>query len=199
MTAKIYAEGGGAGQLYDSIFRQAWKAFFEAAGLAGRLPRVVRGGGRQQAFDMFKTAIASPTPGEVPMLLVDSEDAVGAGQTVWAHLHARDGWAKPSAATEEHAFLMVQVMETWFLADRTLLRDYFGATLREGHLREWPALEDVPKPTVLDSLRQATADCERQYAKGKVSFDLLSKLNPAVVEAECPHARRLLNRLRSVP
>jgi hypothetical protein len=198
VTAKLYAEGGGAGQLYDSMFRQAWKAFFEAAGLHGRLPKVVRGGGRQQAFDMFKTAIASPRPGEVPMLLVDSEDAVGAGQTVWAHLRARDGWVKPSGVSEEHAFLMVQVMETWFLADRTLLRHYVGTTLREVHLKEWHVLEDVPKATVLESLEQATAGCTKRYAKGRVSFELLSKLNPDAVEASCPHAGRLLERLRSI-
>ncbi len=199
MTAKIYVEGGGTGQLYDSMFRQAWKAFFEAAGLSGRLPRVVRGGGRQQTFDMFRTAIASPRPGEVPMLLVDSEDAVGGEQTVWAHLQARDGWAMPAGTTEEHAFLMVQVMETWFLSDRALLRQYFGANLREAHFGAWPALESVPKATVLNALALATAGCHKQYAKGKVSFELLGKLDPSVVEASCPHAKKLLDRLRGLP
>ena len=57
MSIKLYVEGGGNGELLDTLFRQGWKEFFEAAGLSGRLPRVIRGKGRVQAFDMFATAV----------------------------------------------------------------------------------------------------------------------------------------------
>lgn len=89
-------------------------------------------------------------------------------------------------------------METWFLADRDLLRGYFGKSLRETHLRQWPVLEAVPKPTVFDALAGATAGCQRHYAKGKVSYELLGRLNPTQVEAACPHAKALLDRLRGI-
>lgn len=199
MTAKIYAEGGGRGEYIDSVFRQSWKAFFEAAGLRGRLASVVRGGSRNETFDKFKTAVASPNPGVIPLLLVDSEDAVDAGRTVWEHLRAHDRWKRPVGVNDDQAFLMVQVMETWFLADRPLLRHYFGAALRENQFRAWPDLESVPKATVLNSLQQATAGCARPYAKGKVSFELLARLDPRAVEASCPHASKLLDRLRNLP
>jgi len=93
---------------------------------------------------------------------------------------------------------MVQVMETWFLADRETLRKYFGASLREEALRAWPSLERVPKDTVLDALSRATAACRTPYAKGKVSFEILAKLNPNRVEQACPNAKRLLDRLRGL-
>ena len=151
-----------------------------------------------QTFDMFATAIGSPRPGELPLLLVDSEDPVAPGHTVWQHLKARDNWDRPNGAADDRAFLMVQVMETWFLADRDLLRQYFGAALREQHLRQWPALEALTKDTVLNTLVQATAGCTRSYSKGRVSYELLAKLNPGDVEAKCPHAKALLDRLKNL-
>ena len=198
MSAKIYAEGGGPGQLYDTLFRAAWKEFFQSAGLAGRLPRVIRGEGRSQTFDLFITAVQNRRAGEVPFLLVDSEDPVQAGHTVWQHLKVRDDWDKPEGAADDHAFLMVQVMETWFIADRQLLRDYFGAALREQHFPQWPALEAVSKPAIFTALNQATANCTKASAKGKDSYELLSKLKPALVEAGCPHAKALLDKLRNL-
>ena len=198
MSARIYAEGGGPGQLYDSLFRAAWKEFFQSAGLAGRLPRVIRGEGRSQTFDLFITAVQTHRAGEVPFLLVDSEDPVQAGHSVWQHLKARDNWDKPEGVSNDHAFLMVQVMETWLIADRELLRNYFGGALREQHLPHWPALEAVSKPTIFAALNQATAGCSKPYAKGKVSYELLSKLNPALVETACPYARKMLDKLRTL-
>jgi Domain of unknown function (DUF4276) len=196
VSVKLYIEGGGDGQLLDTLFRQGWQQFFEAAGLAGRMPSVVRGQGRTQTLDLFATAVLHPRGGTLPLLLVDSEDSVEVGHSVWQHLEVRDRWKRPSGAAEDQGFLMVQVMETWFLADRDLLRRYFGHSLRENHLRQWPVLEAVPKPTVFDALAKATAGCQKPYAKGKVSYELLGQLNPDLVEAASPHAKALLDRLR---
>lgn len=197
MSVKLYIEGGGYGQLLDTLFRQGWSQFFKAADLVGRMPRIVRGKGREQTFDMFRTAVTQARPGVLPLLLVDSEDPVAAGHTVWQHLQARDNWDRPPGAADDQAFLMVEVMETWFLADRNLLREYFGASLREIHLRQWPDLEQVPKATVLNALEKATAGCAKQYSKGKISFELLGRLRHGTVSAACSHARALLDRLRA--
>jgi hypothetical protein len=93
---------------------------------------------------------------------------------------------------------MVRVMETWFLADRAALRNYFGSKLKEKTLVEWPELESVPKEKVFNALEKATAVCMTKYAKGRVSFELLSTLNPAEVQKRCPHAQRLLSRLQNL-
>ncbi|MCA1789481.1 MAG: hypothetical protein LC667_06385, partial [Thioalkalivibrio sp.] len=95
MRARIYAEGGGEGQLLDTLFRQGWSAFFRSAGLEGRMPSVIRCGSRERAFDDFVTAVRNPRPGVLPLLLVDSEEAVAPRHSAWQHLKARDGWDRP--------------------------------------------------------------------------------------------------------
>lgn len=93
---------------------------------------------------------------------------------------------------------MVQAMESWLLADRAALRSYFGASFRENRLPSQPNLEDIAKETVLQSLERATADCNKQYAKGIVSFEILGRINPDAVSERCPHAAAPLDRLRSL-
>lgn len=107
MSVKLYIEGGGDGPLYDTLFRQGWRQFFAAAGLAGRMPGVVRGQGRAQTLDLFATAVAHPRGG-LPLLLVDSEDPVEEGRSVWQHLETRDGWTRPPGAADDQAFLMLK-------------------------------------------------------------------------------------------
>ena len=199
MSAVIYIEGGGnRNESLESLFRRSWKKFFESAGLRGRMPRVVRGGPRDQTFHRFATAIANPDSERVPLLLVDSEGSVQAGHSVWKHLQTRDKWNQPGGAGEDQAFLMVQLMETWFLADRAALKKHFGEQFKETALKRWPQLEAVRKKTVLDALEKATTNCSNPYAKGKVSFELLEKINPTLVEAACPHAKALLDRLKTL-
>jgi hypothetical protein len=194
---KIHAEGGGDGQLNDTLFREGWASFFRAAGLAGRMPRVVRGKGREQTIANFLRALDEPEPDTLPLLLVDSEGPVPAGKAAWEYLRESGTLHVPAAAGPQ-VFLMVQLMETWFLADRDLLRRYFGAALRENALRAWPDLEAVPKQTVLETLHRATANTSIRYEKGKVSFALLKQLDPARVEAACPRARAFLEHLRTL-
>ena len=197
VTATLYIEGGGKGRELGARFREGWNEFFKSAGV-GNKTKIVRGGTRQQTFDQFVTAVEVGRPNTVPLLLVDSEDRVDRKHSVWQHLHARDSWSQPSGADDDQAFLMVQIMETWFLADRVTLQKYFGARFRQNALKNWPDLESVPKSTVLNALASATASCPKRYSKGKVSFELLARINSTLVENECPHAKALLDRLRNL-
>ena len=197
MTATLYVEGGGDGRSLRGRFREGWREFLRSAGVDGGV-KIVRGGGREQTYRRFTTAVASTVSGSVTLLLVDSEGPVAARHTVWQHLAARDRWKRPSGTNDDQAFLMVQVMETWFLADRDALRAYFGDGFRENAIRAWPDLEGVPKATVFDALERATEPCRRSYDKGRVSFELLARIDPERVEAACPHARAFLDRLRAL-
>ena len=197
MTATLYVEGGGEGRSLRSRFREGWRDFLRSGGVDGKV-KVVRGGGREQTYRRYATAAASAGSGAAALLLVDSEGPLAKGHTVWRHLAARDGWPRPGGVGDDQAFLMVQVMETWFLADRDALRTYFGAGFRENALRAWPDLESVPKADIVEALERATRSCRKSYAKGKVSFELLARIDPARVEAACPHARAFLDRLRAL-
>ena len=196
VKVKIFIEGGGSGETPDKDFRQAWAKFFAAAGLTGQMPKVVRGEGRNKTFGKFRNELRKRIPDVIAILLVDSEGPVAPGLTAWQHLHARDGWRQPPTAADSSAYLMVQFMETWFLADREALRQYFAPSFNENPFREWPSLEAVPRDTVLRTLEQATGG---RYRKGKVSFQLIGRISPDQVAAACPHAQQLLDYLRTLP
>ncbi len=138
-----------------------------------------------------------PKPSASGSRNIPSEAPVAPGHSPWKHLKASDGWNKPKEAQEDHAFLMVEVMETWFLADRAMLRRFFGSGLRENEFREWSSLEGLPKRQVFKILERATAACKTPYSKGRVSFELLEKLSPTEVEKTCPNCARLLAFLRT--
>ena len=197
MKIKIYIEGGGDGPELDQSFREGWTAFFVSAGFEGRMPRPVRGKGRKRIYDLYQTALRNKKPNELPLLLVDSEDLVAEGRTEWAHLKERDGWERPAGAKDEDVFLMVCCMETWFLADRAALKRFFHDCWRDNALPQWPDLEAISKEMVFEKLALATAGCgKKAYAKGKWSFEILKVIDPAIVEAKCRGAKRLLDRLR---
>lgn len=197
MKIKIYIEGGGDSPEQNDLFREAWSNFFAKAGLIGKMVRPVRGKGRARTFDLFCQAVATRQRDELPLLLVDSEDFVGPGHDVWQHLKSRDKWTKPKEAGKNDAFLMITCMETWFLADRETLKDFFKGCWNDKAVPKWPNLEKVDRKKALAALEKATANCGgRQYAKGKVSFELLKAIDPAVVEKTFPSAKALLDRLR---
>ena len=201
VKAKIFIEGGSPGSISDAIFKQSWQKFFQAADLTGRMPAVVRGTSRRETFEKFTDALSRQAPRKKPheilLLLVDSEGPVSPNHSAWQHLKARpeDNWDKPPEASDNGAFLMVQFMETWFLADRNALQSAFKQNFNGNALRAWADLENVPKNTVLDALKRASND---HYEKGDVSFRLLATMDPNLVAAACPHAKDLLDYLRSL-
>lgn len=135
MNARVYVEGGGNGnKALRAECRRAFREFFQKAGLAGRLPRVVPGGSRKQTYDDFCTAFETLAKDAFAVLLVDSEDAVTEDAGPWTHLKNRRGdrWSRPAGATDEHAHLMVQCMEAWFPSDRDTLSAVFGERLQTG-------------------------------------------------------------------
>ena len=158
----------------------------------------VRGGSRNDTFDAYQTAVRTKRPGELPLLLVDSEDLIIEGNTEWEHLKSRDNWSQPVGVGGNDAFLMVCCMETWFLADREGLKKFFHDCWRDSAVPKWPDLEAISKEAIFEKLGLATAGCgKRAYAKGKRSFEILKVISPAIVEAQCPGAKRLLDRLRN--
>ena len=197
MNVKVYAEGGGeAGELRTRC-RRAFSSIFEKATLTGRMPRVVACGSRKAAFDRFCTALESRSEEDFIVLLVDSEGPVTQEAGPWAHLRARDGWIRPADATDENAHLMVQCMETWFLADRDNLADYFGHGFNPNALPARPEIEEVAKADLFGGLKNATRQTKKgEYGKGRHSFDILEQSDAAKILRASPHARRLIGTLR---
>lgn len=183
--------------------RAGFSTFITKAGITKR-PRIVACGGRQDAYDSFCIAVKN---GEEAVLLVDSEDAVSQqhqsgqahGWLPWGHLSVRDKWSKPGGSKDTDCHMMVQVMESWFLADQNALQTFFNQGFKPLAL---PAaanpIEGIPKATVYGALHAATKHCKTKaaYDKGEHSFKLLAIIDPATVIAASPWAARFVDELK---
>jgi hypothetical protein len=201
---KIFVEGGGDNDDQHREFRQGLRLFLEKAGIKGRMPRIVACGGRQTAFDDYKTEIKS---GNSAYLLVDSEEAVAAtfqnGEDMtkwnpWGHLKQRtgDNWDRPEKAKDTDCHLMVQCMENWFLADSQALSSFFKKEFKEKKLPTNKSIEAVSKTEVYDALAAATKECKAAYSKGGNSFKILAEIDPAKVTSASPWAKRFIETLK---
>lgn len=202
---KLYVEGGGNTAALKTACRQGFTRFITNARIIKR-PRVVACGGREDAYDSFCTAIAN---GDEAILLVDSETSVAAHYQQgnpeewlpWQHLKERAGdeWKKPAGAADTDCHLMVQVIESWFLADRATLKNYFAQGFKENQLPAASnAIESVSKVQVYDALAKATRSCKTKdpYGKGDHSFELLAMIDPTVITAKSPWAKRFVDELK---
>ena len=194
VSIKLYVEGGGDSRILKTACRRGFSKFIEQAGAAGRMPSIVACGSRENAYQSFRKACAS---GEYAMLLVDAEEPVTAVGP-WEHLKGHDNWDRPASGTNQQCHLMVQAMESWFLADMAALVSYYGQGFRPQALPPNPNIEDVPKPEVENRLNQATRDTQKgPYSKGKHSFEILERLDPAKVVLASPYAKGFIEAITS--
>lgn len=199
MKVTIYVEGGGDGKYQHIQCRQGFRKLIEKAGFVGKMPGIFACGGRNAAFDDFKTAMNSRLPTDYPVLLVDSEDPIAANITPWAHLKARDGWTPSQDVSDDQAQLMVTCMETWIMADRVALHSVFGPTLHENALLPEQNLEQYDRHRVQDTLEHATRNCgNRAYKKGKRSFQVLEVVNPNTLKQRLPYFKRFIETLEKL-
>ena len=199
LRVKIYVEGGGEGRPLKMECRKGLRLFFEKAGLQGAMPAIVACGSRGNAYQDFCTALRTAAKDECPLLLVDSEASI-TGSSPWQHLKNRpgDSWDRPARASDDHAHLMVQCMESWFLADRAALAKFFGSKFSTNALPVASQIEDVAKQKVYDGLKAAIKPTKSgSYQKGKHSFKLLAEISPAQVQKASPWAKRLIDFLRT--
>jgi len=195
VSTKLYVEGGGDSKALKTACRKGFRMFIERAGVSGRMPRIVACGARKNAYESFATA--QQTRDGSPLLLVDAEGAVTLDGP-WEHLHARDGWSRPSGAGDEQCHLMVEVMESWFLADKTALAAFYGRNFQQTALPANPQIEQIPKADVLAGLEHASRNTQKgSYRKGSHSFDILAALDPTAVMAVAPCAQRLIDTLKT--
>jgi hypothetical protein len=203
---KLYVEGGGAGKLLRTECRTGFSVFLAKAGLRGSMPRIVACGSRGEAYDKFCMAVGQ---GQKAFLLVDSESLVDAKHAAgdpetwkpWEHLQRRrgDGWTKPASASDADCHLMVQVMESWFLADKETLSAFFGQGFRVDALSHQDNVECVAKEDLYCGLESASRSCKTKacYGKGPHSFKLLALIDPAKVYGASPWAKRFINTLKT--
>jgi len=193
----IYVEGGGRQRRTLDHCRRGFGELFEKVVRGGHHPKVVACGDRRSTFDDFRN-VSGDGSERFRVLLVDSEGPVPANVTPWSYLRARDGWNKPAGALEDQAHLMVQSMESWVLADREALTDYYKRGFLPGSLPTPRTVENILKRDVLRALRHASRHTQKgPYHKARHGFDLLARIDPAKLRGASVHARRLFEVLEA--
>lgn len=200
MKVKIYVEGGGNdNSRLCAELRQGFQSLFISAGFSGKLPSVVASGSRNDAFSDFETAMKRVKKDEVILLLVDSEDSVTSTLTKWEHVQKRDSWNKPTNANEDNLFFMVECMESWFLADKDALNNFYGKDFHENSLPKTADLESIKKTAIITTLEKATKDTTKGiYGKGAHSFKVLAVVDAKKVEKHGIHAKDFFKRLKDL-
>lgn len=192
MSARLFIEGGESKE--DQIrCREGFRKLLDKAGFATskKMPRLSACGGRNAAFDDFKTAHANRRAGDYIALLVDSEDPVADVEKTWEHLRRRDRWEKPPGAVDAEVLLMTTCMETWIVADHAALETHYGHRLQKSALPPLIDLEKRQRHEVYDKLSHATRNCSNAYAKGKRSFEVFGTLHPEALNSLPSFARIL--------
>jgi len=201
LKVKIYVEGGGNdNSRLCAELRRGFHSLFIKAGFDGKLPSVIASGGRAEAFHDFAIAIKKVKKDEVILLLVDSEDAITTS-TKWEHVKNRtgDNWDKPIGANEDNLFFMVECMESWFLADKDGLKNFYENAFHENNLPKTANLESIKKTTIMTALEKATRDTTKGiYGKGAHSFKILAVLDAKKVEKHGKYSEDFFKRLKDL-
>ncbi|MEZ5403237.1 MAG: DUF4276 family protein [Bryobacteraceae bacterium] len=163
---------------FDKFFRKV-----KIMAKAGRHRfRLVPCGSRSETRKDFEDACRRK-PGATNILLIDAEGAID----------------RTMPRDDRHVY-MVELMESWFLANRgSAVEVFYGNCLRKASLPANPDIERIPKHDVLTGLDNATRDCPKgQYSKNKVdhALGILERLDPAHVRAASPECDRIFETLR---
>ena len=191
-------EGGGSGPEGKAALRLGMDIFLgrlkETAQARSWQWNLVPCGGRGDAFNEFRQAAQEGEEG-ITVLLVDSEGPVPSDKPFRKYLEENDRWDL-SFASEDKIHLMIQIMETWIIADKQALANYYGEGFRKDELPDAQDMESVSRSEVGRALEAAVGTSSRgQYHKIKHASDLLRQLNPDTVQDRCPACRRLFDTL----
>ena len=183
---RIYFEGD---RRLRSGFRSFFQDFFQGVGRVALVPCGAK------AIEHFMGGLKSH-PDAFNVLLIDSEGPYT--PDLLRQIRQHDHWdaAIGRRVSNDYLHFMVQVMESWFLADRAALETYYGPGLAENRLPPNPRVEQISKDDVLNGLSAATRETRKgRYHKTNHAPELLSAIDPAIVRAAAPSCDRLFNDL----
>jgi hypothetical protein len=191
VSVRIYIEGGGDSKELHVRCREGFRKLLERCGFVGHMPRLVACGSRTATFADFKIEHRKASPGDFVAMILGSEEPAADLHQTWQHLADRDKWATPENAHDDQVFLMITCMETWIVADRATLAEHFGSEFQQSALPASTGLEARSRQAIQDALAHASRSCKNAYAKGKRSFEILGKLDPATLEKHLPSFARM--------
>jgi hypothetical protein len=126
----------------------------------------------------------------IHLLLVDSEDFVRVSSPK-QHLIARDNWDL-SGINEENTHLMVQVMESWIIADIEALANFYGQKFNRNAIPPSNNVEQIAKADVESALKNATKSTQKgEYHKINYDPNILAIVDVSIVRNKSAYCDRL--------
>jgi len=187
---RIYVEGGGNGKGTKAALRMGFQGFLKEFWEAARDRKfkldIIACGDRRATEKGFEIA-RSKRPRAFSILLTDS-----------------DGPLAPQCTRDRQRHFMVQIMESWLIADPAALEDFYGQGFNANPVPSRRDVEAIDKGTVLSALERATERTQKgKYHKTKHAPKLLKRVDPKVVCSRAPYCDRLFRildeRLKSTP
>jgi hypothetical protein len=175
---RIYFEG-------DDQLRMGFHRFLGLDGMRGKC-RIQAVAAHGDPIGEYRIA-QRKHPESVNILLLDSEQALdGTG------LRERQVAGFPP----DRIFWMIELMESWFLADREALKRYYKQGFQESSLPRNPEVEKIPKEDVLQGLTEATKNTrKKRYHKTKHAPWILQVIDRDAIRERAPQCKRLLEAL----
>ncbi len=197
MEIKLYVEGGGKGSHKRATIKlqQGFDAFFRDLKNAAREKKIsfkiIPSSNTQTTYEDFLISVRN-SPQSFNLLLVDSDEAVAEDETACDFLQKKYRKWKLKTIKDEQCHLMVQIMESWFLADIDALKSFYGKEFKENAIPKIKNVEAIAKDKVEKSLATATAKTQKaEYHKIEHGAKILELVNPQKVRQAAPHCERL--------
>ncbi|GDZ94655.1 hypothetical protein PA905_26110 [Planktothrix agardhii CCAP 1459/11A] len=196
---RIYVEGGGDGKESKAAFREGMSKFLKR--LTGEQQQIkitcVVCGSRNAAHRNFTHDLTSH-PDAINLLLVDSEDFVRVS-SARQHLMNRDSWDDLSGIDENDIHLMVQVMESWLIADIDTLANYYGQGFNRNAIPRNNNVEQISKAQIESTLKRATQRTKKgEYHKIKHGPKILAMIDVSIVRERSFYCDRLFRRITNI-
>lgn len=180
---RIYVEGGGKGtDRFATIkLREGFRAFFKELDEKAKKKNIrfqpIPSGSTDETYRSFERSVRD-FPQSFSLLLVDSDKAVPNGETARSFLQKKHKKWLLQNISDEQCHLMVQIMESWFVADVDALKNYYGQDFNESAIPKNANVEKIDKTRVENSLKNATRQTQKnEYHKIHHGGDLLGKID----------------------
>ena len=154
--------------------------------------KLIAGGPRTETVADFLRSCRL-RPSDLNVLLIDSEGPVPVTEEAIRSLRAQGWWDRSVTCDDSQINLMVQAMESWFVADPKALVEHFGQDFNTGGLPNPQNAESVAPANLVSAIRRCLPQGRRRRNYDKVAdgAKLLGLIDADRVSLYCPHFARL--------
>ncbi|MCW5959560.1 MAG: DUF4276 family protein [Pyrinomonadaceae bacterium] len=197
----IYIEGDTKrkGKSNAITLRQGFREFFKDLAGEIKIPIELKlVGAREFTIKVF-LAEQEYNSDSFTVLLVDSEGRLDENETPKTFLQKISDKFDFKNVKDEQCHLMVQLMESWFVADKEKLAEFYDKDFNAKALPKNKNIEQIPKNDVITGLEKATQKTKKgKYGKGAHSGEILRIIDSGKVRKSAPHCERLFETISNV-